>query len=76
MSKNELVLAVGLFVLGNAATIWAVLRWGVNRAIEYTHLKRDVMELQKYRETIEIRHEKTQNDLKGLSIKIDKTKIP
>lgn len=59
------------FIVGNAAAIFAVLKWGTIRAIKYTHLERDVLELQKYRETIELRHEKTQNDLKGLSIKIN-----
>lgn len=65
---NEQIVA---FIIGNAAAIFAVLKWGTIRAIRYTHLERDVIELQKYREVLELRHEKTQNDLKGLSIKIN-----
>lgn len=68
MSNEQLI---GLLV-GNAFTLFAVLRWGVDRAIKYTHLERDVKELKDFEVTTEKRHERIQHDLKGLSMKIDR----
>ena len=62
------------FIIGNAAAIFAVLKWGTIRAIKYTHLERDVLELQKAKEVQDLKNEKVQNDLKGLSMKINQVK--
>lgn len=68
MSNEQL----GAFILANAVTITLLVRWFVNRAIEYTHLQRDVKELQDFENQQNLKNEKVQQDLKGLSIKIDK----
>jgi hypothetical protein len=70
---NEQLIAI---ILTNAATLFAVARWGVDRAIKYTHLERDVKELQDSRDVAETRHEKIISDLKGLSMKIDRRTGP
>jgi hypothetical protein len=67
--SNEQLIAI---ILANAATLFGVFRFGVIRAIKYTHLERDVVELQKKDLVHDQRHEKVQKDLKGLSIKIDR----
>lgn len=71
MTNDQLILLVGGFIIANAATIFAVVKWGVSRAIQYTHLERDVLELQKYRDLNDVKYERIQIDLKGLSIKIN-----
>lgn len=63
---------LGAFILANAVTIALFTRWVVNRAIDYTHLQRDVKELQDFEKAQELKNEQTLKDLKGLSIKIDK----
>jgi uncharacterized membrane protein (DUF106 family) len=68
MSNEQL----GAFILANAVTIALFTRWVVNRAIDYTHLQRDVRELQGFEKAQELKNEQTLKDLKGLSIKIDK----
>lgn len=62
------------FLILNIASVWAIAKWGIGRAIAYTHLERDVKELQKYRDAAEAKHEKVLNDMKGLSIKINTIK--
>ena len=60
------------FIIGNAAAIFAVLKWGTIRAIKYTHLERDVVELQKAKDVQDVFNKQILQDLKGLSIKIDR----
>lgn len=67
MTNEQLV----AFVIGNAAAIFAVLKWGTIRAIKYTHLERDVVELQKKMVDQDLKNDRVQVDLKGLSIKIN-----
>jgi len=70
LNKTEL----GAFIVTNIVTIFFVIRWAVNRAIEYTHLERDVKELQKFRLDQEAQNKTVMNDMKGLSMKINKVK--
>lgn len=63
---------LGAFIIGNAVTIAIFGRWIVNRAIDYTHLQRDVKELQDFEKQQSDINAKVQQDLKGISIKADK----
>lgn len=63
---------LGAFIFSNFVVIVVAMTWVVRRAIEYTHLQRDVKELQDFEKSQEIKNEKVQQDLKGISTKIDK----
>lgn len=74
-TNTQIALWIGLFLLGNGTTIGLVVKWAVGRAVDYTHLVRDVRELQQNKKDQDAKNEKVQHDLKGLSMKIDnKTK--
>lgn len=72
---NEQIIGM---ILGNAATfgflIKIIVPWSIKRAIEYTHLERDVKELQAFEIEQNQANKDVQKDLKGLSMKIDKAK--
>jgi hypothetical protein len=72
MTNEQIVGALAAFILANGATVFAIARWGVGRAIAYTHLVRDVKELQDFRKLTELRDAEIERDLKGLSMKIDR----
>jgi hypothetical protein len=71
--SNEQLVAI---ILANAATLFGVFRFGVIRAIKYTHLERDVKELQDKAKLQDIVNGGVQKDLKGLSMKIDRKTAP
>lgn len=72
MTNEQFIGGAVAFLIANGATLWAIGRWGVGRAIAYTHLERDVRELQKNHAAQLETNAKVQTDLKGLSIKIDR----
>lgn len=67
MSNDQVVGAIVAFVIANGATVYGIARWGISRAIEYTHLVRDVRELRADLDRLEAKHEKVQYDLKGIA---------
>lgn len=67
---NDELMQLGGAIVANALTI----RWVVGSVINYTHLQRDVRELQANKMAQDDKNDKVQNDLKGLSIKIDNVK--
>ncbi len=71
MSNEQVVATIVALILGNGATAFAVARWGVTRAIEWTHMQRDIAELKTWRLAQEAKNDAVQKDLKGISIKID-----
>lgn len=74
-TNSQIALWIGLFILGNGSAIGFCVKWAVNRAIDYTHLQRDVKELQDFKKEQIETNKKNEFDHKGLSIKIDnKTK--
>ena len=74
MSTEQFAATLVGFLIANGTIVWAIFRWGVARAIEYTHLQRDVKELQGSAKIAVEKHEQVMNDLKGLSLKINRTK--
>lgn len=77
MTNEQVIATIVALILGNGATAWAVARWGIGRAIAYTHLERDVKELQTWRKEVqEPTNASVQKDLKGISIKIDRRTAP
>lgn len=71
-TNSQIALWIGAFILANGSAIGFFVRWAVNRAIDYTHLQRDVKELQGFREEQKEINKDNERDHKGLSIKIDK----
>ena len=72
IDNSQIALYIGAFILANGTTIGLLVKWAVSRAVDYTHLVRDVKELQKNKEAQDLKNEKVQADLKGLSMKIDR----
>jgi hypothetical protein len=72
VTNEELVGTAVALIVANGATVYGFARWGIARAIEYTHLVRDVKELQTFRDETRKREAQVQADLKGLSQKIDR----
>jgi hypothetical protein len=72
LSNEQFGAALIAFIVANAASLWAFTRWGIGRAIAYTHLERDVKELQEAKKVSDQRHEKILKDMIGLSIKIER----
>jgi hypothetical protein len=75
MTSDQFIQGLIAFAVANATVMFAIGRWGVTRAIKYTHLERDVVELQNVKKAQDETNAKVQNDLKGLSIKIDKGEL-
>lgn len=74
MDNQTAAIWIGTFILGNAVTIGLVFRWAIARVIDYTHLQRDVRELQVQKLTQDEINKKNEFDHKGLSIKLDNLK--
>lgn len=72
VTNEQFVAGAVAFLVANAATLWAIGRWGVGRAIAYTHLERDVRELQEAVKSQLETNAQVQRDLKGISQKIDR----
>jgi cell division protein FtsB len=76
VNTEQIVATIVGLIMGNGAVVYGIARWGIMRAIRYTHLERDVAELQKDLADLLAKHEKTQRDLNGLSQKIDRRTAP
>lgn len=74
MTNEQFIGGLIAFVVTNSMAIFAILRWGVTRAIKYTHLERDVLELEDFEKAQIETNQKVQDDLKGLSMKINRVK--
>lgn len=72
IDNSHIALYIGAFILANGTTIGLIVKWAVGRAVDYTHLVRDVRELQQNKKDQDAKNDKVQTDLKGLSIKIDR----
>lgn len=74
MDNQTVALWIGTIILGNAVTIGLVFRWAIARVIDYTHLQRDVKELQRDKLNQDAINLQNEADFKGLSMKIDRIK--
>lgn len=74
MDNQTVAIWIGTFLLGNTVAIALFFRWAIARVIDYTHLQRDVKELQKAKLDQDEVNKKNEFDHKGLSIKLDNIK--
>ena len=74
MTTEQVIQIIVGVIASNGLIFFGIFKWGVIRAIEYTHMQRDIKEL-KESEVDQLKFNlKVMDDLKGISIKID-TKI-